>query len=45
MAAFFIKKNRHFCLHSVKRRINKDKILTTDIQSYNTLFNKHKDFY
>lgn len=44
-AAFFIKKIRHFCLHSVKRRINKDEILTPDIQYYNTLFNKHKDFY
>lgn len=43
-AAFFIKKIRCFCLHSVKRHINKDEILTTDIQYYNTLFNKYKDF-
>lgn len=44
-AAFFIKKIRYFCLHSVKRYINKNEILTPDIQSYKTLFNKQKDFY
>ena len=45
MFAFFIKKIRHFYPQSVKRHINKNEILTTDIQYYNTLFNKHKDFY
>lgn len=45
MFAFFIKKIRYFYPQSVKRHINKNEILTTDIQYYNTLFNKHKDFY
>lgn len=39
------KKIRYFYPQSVKRHINKNEILTTDIQYYNTLFNKHKDFY